>query len=154
MSQDLKTNIGNRYSVLAMIFFVGYCLIDIPTAFVVRRVGPALWIGCVGTAWGIVTIGQGFVKTWGQLAVCRVLLGFLEGGLVPAAMYMLACWYRRYDIHLRVAGFYVIGNMSSGLAGLLAYGIEKMAGTDGLNGWQWIFIIARSHPRPFVVKRC
>ena len=141
MSTDLQTTKGNRYSVLAMIFFVGYTLIDIPTAFTVRKIGPALWIGTVTTAWGVVTIGQGFVKTWGQLAVCRALLGFLEGGLVPAAMFLLSVWYTRFEIQVRIGGFYVIGNASSGLAGLLAYGIEKMAGDDGLNGWRWIFII-------------
>ncbi|KAF2093360.1 MFS general substrate transporter [Rhizodiscina lignyota] len=141
MSEDLKTNVGNRYSVLAMIFFIGYCLIDIPAAFIARKVGPALWIGVVGTLWGIITLAQGFVKTWGQLAVCRALLGFLEGGLVPAAMYLLSVWYPRYNIHVRIAGFYVIGNFSSGLSGLLAYGIEKMAGDSGYNGWSWIFII-------------
>lgn len=124
-----------------MIFFVGYCLIDIPAAFTVRKIGPALWIGFVGTSWGVVTIGQGFVKHWGQLVVCRILLGFLEGGLVPAAMFLLYNWYTRYEIQVRIAGFYVVGNASSGLAGLLAYGIEKMAGTQGLNGWCWIFII-------------
>lgn len=146
MSQDLNTGVSNRYSVLAMIFFIGYCLIDVPAAFLVRKVGPALWIGFCGTTWGIVTIGQGFVKTWGQLAVCRALLGFLEGGLVPAAMFLLSVWYTRYDIHVRVAGFYVIGNASSGVAGLLAYGIEKMAGDAGLNGWRWIFIIVGGLP--------
>ncbi|KAJ9611505.1 hypothetical protein H2200_004689 [Cladophialophora chaetospira] len=141
LSEDLKTNIGNRYSVLAMIFFVGYCLIDIPTVFLVRKIGPALWIGTITTIWGIVTICQGFVKSWGTLALCRVLLGFLEGGLVPAAMYLLYNWYTRYEIQARIAGFYVVGNASSGLAGLLAYGIEQMAGDADLNGWSWIFII-------------
>ncbi|KIY01560.1 uncharacterized protein Z520_03112 [Fonsecaea multimorphosa CBS 102226] len=141
MSEDLKTNIGNRYSVLAMIFFVGYCLVDIPATFLVRKIGPALWIGTITTIWGVVTLCQGFVKTWGELALCRVLLGFLEGGLVPAAMFLLYNWYTRYEIQARIAGFYVIGNASSGLAGLLAYGIEQMAGDSGLNGWSWIFII-------------
>jgi MFS family permease len=141
MSQELKTGVGDRYNVLAMIFFIGYCIVDIPAAFVVRRVGPALWTGTIGLAWGVVTIGQGFVKHWGQLAVCRVLLGFLEGGLVPAAMFLMSVWYTRYEIQVRIGGFYVIGNASSGLAGLLAYGIEKMAGKDNLEGWSWIFII-------------
>jgi hypothetical protein len=134
MSTDLKTNIGNRYSVLAMIFFIGYCLVDIPATFTVRKVGPALWIGCITTLWGIITICQGFVKTWGELALCRALLGFLEGGLVPACMFLLYNWYTRYEIQARIAGFYVVGNASSGLAGLLAYGIERMAGDDNLNG--------------------
>jgi MFS family permease len=141
MSTDLKTNIGDRYSVLAMIFFVGYCLIDIPTTFTVRQIGPALLIGTVTTLWGIITICQGFVKTWGELLLCRLLLGFLEGALVPSAMFLLFNWYTRYEIQARIAAFYVIGNASSGLAGLLAYGIEQMAGDNGLNGWSWIFII-------------
>ncbi|KFX92673.1 hypothetical protein V490_05250 [Pseudogymnoascus sp. VKM F-3557] len=141
MSTDLKTNVGNRYSVLAMIFFIGYCIVDVPAALLVRKVGPALWLGVIGTTWGAVTIAQGFVKSWGALAVCRVLLGFLEGGLVPAAMFLLSVWYTRYEIQVRIAGFYVVGNASSGLAGLLAFGIEKMAGDENLNGWSWIFII-------------
>ena len=89
----------------------------------------------------MITIGQGFVKSWEALAVCRALLGLLEGGLVPAATFLLSVWYTRYEIQVRFGGFYVIGNASSGLAGLLAYGIEKRAGEDGLAGWRWIFII-------------
>ena len=41
----------------------------------------------------------------------------------------------------RYAGFYVIGIASSGLSGLLAYGIEKMEGDAGIRGWSWIFIL-------------
>ncbi|KAI1619932.1 major facilitator superfamily domain-containing protein [Exophiala viscosa] len=141
LSKDLKTSIGNRYNVLAMIFFVGYCLIDVPATFLVRKIGPALWIGSVATLWGIVTFSQGFTKSWGMLALCRALLGFLEGGLVPAAMFLLYNWYVRYEIQKRIAAFYIIGNVCSGLSGLLAYGIERMAGDSGLNGWSWIFII-------------
>ena len=58
---------------------------------------------------------------------------------------MLYNWYTRYELQVRVAGFYVIGNVSTGLSGLLAYGIERLAGTDGLNGWRWIFIIVRGN---------
>ncbi len=129
-----------------MIFFIGYCLIDIPAALLVRRIGPALWLGLIGTIWGIITISQGFVKTWGELALLRALLGFLEGGLVPAAMYLLSVWYTRFEIQVRIAGFYVVGNASSGLAGLLAYGIEQMAGDSGYNGWSWIFIVVSCLP--------
>lgn len=153
MSTDLKTNIGNRYSILTMIFFVGYCLTDLPATFLVRRIGPALWIGTITTLWGIITICQGFVKSWGTLALCRALLGFLEGGLVPAAMFLLYNWYTRYEIQARIAGFYVVGNASSGLAGLLAYGIEKMAGDSGLNGWSWIFIIVSPHLSSFCLPK-
>ena len=31
MSEDLKLNVGNRYTVLVMIFFVAYILFEIPS---------------------------------------------------------------------------------------------------------------------------
>lgn len=80
--------------------------------------------------------------------MCRALLGLLEGGLVPAATFLLSTWYTRYEIQMRFAGFYVIGNASSGLSGLLAYGIEKLNGTDGLGGWRWIFIVVSNTINP------
>ncbi|KAK6385773.1 hypothetical protein LTS17_001345 [Exophiala oligosperma] len=141
MREDLDTDVSNRYSVLTMIFFIGYALVDIPAMWLTRKLGPAFWIGSIGLAWSVITIGQGFCNTWGSLAVCRALLGFLEGGLVPGVLYLLGCWYTRYEIGIRIAAFYVIGIMSAGLSGLMAYGLEKMEGTAGIRGWRWIFII-------------
>ncbi|KAK5192635.1 hypothetical protein LTR99_009611 [Exophiala xenobiotica] len=141
MRDDLDTNVGNRYSVLTMVFFIGYPLVDIPAMYLTRKVGPALWIGSIGVAWSVITIGQGFCHSWTALAVCRALLGLLEGGLVPGVLYLLGCWYTRYEIGTRIAAFYVIGIMSAGISGLLAYGLEKMDGTAGIRGWRWIFII-------------
>ena len=40
-----------------------------------------------------------------------------------------------------MAVYYLVGIASSGLSGLLAYGIEKMDGDQGIAGWRWIFII-------------
>ena len=54
---------------------------------------------------------------------------------------MLSVWYPRYEAHKRLAAFYVVGIASSGLSGLLAYGLEQMEGTDGIRGWRWIYII-------------
>ncbi|MCJ1301813.1 hypothetical protein MMC08_004614 [Hypocenomyce scalaris] len=141
MNVDLKLGIGNRYSILTMIFFIGYIIVDIPATILIRKVGPVVWIPSIALAWGVVTIGQGFVKTWGQMAVCRILLGTFEGGLIPGAIYLLGVWYTRFEIQKRFAGFYVLGIASSGLSGLLAYGLEKMAGDAGIAGWRWIFII-------------
>lgn len=86
MREDLDTDVSNRYSVLTMIFFIGYALVDIPAMWLTRKLGPAFWIGSIGLAWSVITIGQGFCNTWGSLAVCRALLGFLEGGLVPGVL--------------------------------------------------------------------
>ena len=38
-------------------------------------------------AFGILTIAQGFIHTWGQLAILRVFLGVFEGALLPATLF-------------------------------------------------------------------
>ena len=39
------------------------------------------------SAFGILTIAQGFIHSWGQLAVLRVFLGVFEGALLPATLF-------------------------------------------------------------------
>ncbi|CAM1510773.1 Fc.00g082860.m01.CDS01 [Cosmosporella sp. VM-42] len=141
MGADLGLAVGHRYSLVAMIFFVGYILIDFPAAWLGKTVGISIWIPSIALGWGVLTIGQGFVKSWGGLLVCRLLLGICEGGFIPVAVYVLSVWYTRYEVHKRYAAFYVLGIASSGLSGLLAYGIEKMEGDAGIRGWSWIFIL-------------
>lgn len=84
---------------------------------------------------------MGFVKNWGQLVGLRVLLGILEAGYFPGSVYLLSCWYTRYDVQKRFSIFYLIGCVASALAGILAYGLMQLDGTNGLAGWRWIFIL-------------
>lgn len=37
----------------------------------------------------VTTVGMGFVKSWGALAGCRVVLGTFEAGLYPGCVYLL-----------------------------------------------------------------
>ena len=62
----------------------------------------------------------------------------------------LAATDRRMKVQLisqqnRQAAYYIVGIASSGLSGLLAYGIDKMDGIAGIAGWRWIFIIVHSN---------
>jgi MFS family permease len=40
-----------------------------------------------------------------------------------------------------MAVFYIAASLAGAFSGLLAYGIEKLDGRSGLEGWQWIFLI-------------
>ncbi|KAJ9615185.1 hypothetical protein H2200_001259 [Cladophialophora chaetospira] len=141
MGEDLRLTGTNRYSILAMTFFIGYILVDAPATFTIQRVGATLMLPSIVVAWGVVTIGQGFCHSWGALLACRILLGFFEGGIIPGSIYLISLWYTRYEAHKRLAAFWVIGIASTGISGLLAYGIEKMDGDAGIAGWRWIYII-------------
>jgi len=43
-------------------------------------------------------LGMGFVKTWEQLAGLRVMLGALEAGLFPSAVYLMSTWFTRCKV--------------------------------------------------------
>ncbi len=80
MDGDLKLETGERVSIVTSTFFIGYILFNIPSNIVIRGLGAARFLGATTVAWGIVTIGIGFAKTWVAAAVLRSLLGVFEAG--------------------------------------------------------------------------
>ena len=141
MGEALSLDVGNRYSICAMIFFVTYALIDIPSMIIIKKIGASVMVPSVCLGFGVITIAQGFIHNWPSLAILRAVLGLFEGALLPGTLFLLQVWYTRFEFHKRQAAYYLVGIGSSGLSGLLAYGIERMDGTAGIDGWRWIFII-------------
>lgn len=78
MDEDLGLSVGDRYSLVVMIFFVPYVICQFPANIICRRLGPCLWLPSLAVSWGIVTLGVGFTTSWTQLIACRILLGILE----------------------------------------------------------------------------
>lgn len=64
-----------------------------------------------------------------------------EGGFFPGAVFLITCWYKRYELQLRLTIFYMTGSLLSGFSGLIAYAIQRINGHGGLAGWRWIFIL-------------
>ncbi|EIT76370.1 permease of the major facilitator superfamily [Aspergillus oryzae 3.042] len=85
--------------------------------------------------------GIGFTKTWKHVLIARSFMGAFESGYFPGVVYLLSCWYSRYDMHKRFSLFYSIGLFSQAIANILAYGLTYMDGIENLEGWRWIFII-------------
>lgn len=101
MDQELEISIGKRYTFLVMMFFIPYILFELPANLAMRFIGPAKWLGAIGFAWGAVTIGMGFVHSWDALLACRVFFGAFEAGLFPGSIYLMSCWYTRYEVQTR-----------------------------------------------------
>ncbi|KAJ4413504.1 hypothetical protein N0V82_008491 [Gnomoniopsis sp. IMI 355080] len=133
---DIKWNIS------LAIFFVPYILLEIPSNFLLKRVNrPSIYIGIVTISWGTVMTLHGFVKNFAGLVTLRLLLGALEAGFFPAAMYLCSFWYMPRDFSSRMACFYWASAVSAAFSGLLAAGITQMDGLGGYQGWRWIFIL-------------
>jgi len=56
-------------------------------------------------------------------------------------VFLLSCWYLRYEVQKRFSAFYLLALLASGFSNILAYGLSQMDGVGGLAGWRWIFIM-------------
>ncbi|KAG7086173.1 hypothetical protein E1B28_002132 [Marasmius oreades] len=141
MAIDLKLQVGNRYSIIAVLYFVPFILFQIPANAILRRVGVRNWLSFIVIAWGAVQLAMGFVKHWGWLVLCRVLIGCFEAGFGPAMVFIISTWYKRHEVHKRLALFYLSSGMISGFSPVLSYALSLLNGKQNITGWSWIFII-------------
>ena len=82
MGVDLKL-IGERYSIIVLIFFISYVLLQPPATVVLRKLGPRTFLPSITILWGITMICFGYVKQWYELIPLQIVLGIFEAGFFP-----------------------------------------------------------------------
>jgi len=65
------------------VFFLGYCLFEVPSNLVLHRVGARRWISRIMISWGVVSGLMAFMTTAWQFYLLRFLLGAAEASLYP-----------------------------------------------------------------------
>ncbi|TFK55686.1 MFS general substrate transporter [Heliocybe sulcata] len=133
--------VGNQFNIALTVFYVTYVAVELPSNWVIKKVGPTRWLPFLVCAFGIVTTLSGLVQNFAGLTAIRVMLGLCEGGLLPGMVLYLSTIYRRQELQLRISIFYAAVSLSGAFGGLLATAIVKMDGIGGLAGWRWIFIL-------------
>ncbi|KAF8911500.1 major facilitator superfamily domain-containing protein [Gymnopilus junonius] len=141
MGVDLKLLTGNRFSIVSCLYFVPYTLLQVPGNLVLRHFGVRNWLTFIVLSWGAIQLSMGWVKSWGYLVLCRVLLGIFEASFFPSLLFIISTWYKRHEVHQRLSAFYLISVTAGGLSPILAYAFSLLKGRGGLAGWRWIFII-------------
>ncbi|KAL0961270.1 hypothetical protein HGRIS_006233 [Hohenbuehelia grisea] len=141
LNDALGLTTGNRYNIVSMIFFIPYILMQLPLNVLFPRIGARKFITFVVISWGAVELGMGFVKHWGELALLRVLLGALECGFFPAAIFIMTTWYKRLEVQQRLSAFYLGTQILAAMSQFLSYAVVRLGGQAGLDSWQWIFLI-------------
>ncbi|KAL8276094.1 hypothetical protein RQP46_011509 [Phenoliferia psychrophenolica] len=137
----LNLVVGERYSIISLIFFVPYIIFELPSNILLRKLGARNHITAIVLMWGAVMTGMGFVKNWHQLLALRAVLGVFEAGFFPACLFLITCWYKRYETQRRLAAFYGLSQLISGFSNIMGYGISLLKGRNGLAGWRWVFIV-------------
>ncbi|KAJ5579324.1 hypothetical protein N7450_008191 [Penicillium hetheringtonii] len=141
MQEELDLAVGNRYTVIVMLFFISYIIFEIPSNLVLPKAGAANWLSFLGASFGGILIGMGFTKSWGTMAVCRTLLGIAESGFLPGCTYLITSWYTRFEVGKRMSIFWTLSVVANGFAAIIAYALTLLEGKQGLTGWRWIFIV-------------
>ncbi|KXH52093.1 major facilitator superfamily transporter [Colletotrichum nymphaeae SA-01] len=146
LPQDLHLDAMKVFIVLTMPA-APLILFEVPSNLLMRFLNrkfnfPYLWYMCVlDILLGIITIGQGFVKTFDQMIATRFFVGVFDAGLIPGCVFLCSLYYPPRHLQWRL-GLITVANICSNIAGnFLAYAIANIQTTENFKGWRWIFII-------------
>jgi ACS family tartrate transporter-like MFS transporter len=132
----------STYALGAGIFYVGYCLLEIPSNFMLSRVGARRWIARILVTWGLISSAMMFVETPASFYLIRFSLGCAEAGFFPGILLYLTYWYPPRRRARTVAAFMLAAPLVTMVNGPLADVIMKqLDGLAGLAGWQWLFLV-------------
>ena len=141
MSADLHFS-DAVYGLGAGIFFIGYFLFEVPSNLIMHKVGARLWIARIMLTWGCVSAATAFVTTPEMFYAVRFLLGVAEAGFFPGVLLYLTYWFPAQRRGGMTALFMTAVPLTGVLGGPLSgWILQAFSGTDGLAGWQWLFVV-------------
>ena len=123
------------------VFFLGYCLFEVPSNLVLHRVGARRWISRIMITWGVISTAMMFVRTAPTFYVLRFLLGAAEAGFFPGVVYYLSHWFPEGQRARAIAAFMTAVPVSGVVGSPLSGALLTLNGLFGLAGWQWLFLV-------------
>jgi MFS transporter, ACS family, tartrate transporter len=140
MNSDLGFSSG-AFGFGSGVFFLGYCLFEVPSNLLLDRVGARRWIARIMVSWGAISVAMMFVRTPIVFYVLRFLLGAAEAGFFPGVIYYLSLWYPETQRARAIAAFMAAVPVSGLIGGPLSGVLLNLNGAFGLAGWQWLFLV-------------
>jgi sugar phosphate permease len=146
---------GYQSSLLGALFFLGYCLPQIPGVILVQRYSARLLIFGALVAWGAFAALTGVIRVYWLLVVDRLLLGVAESFVFPALLILLTRWFTRAE-RSRANSVMILANpvtvlWMSALTGFLirAWGWQQAFIIEGMVAVVWsVFWLGLMRDRP------
>ena len=129
------------YGFGAGIFFIGYCLFEVPSNLVLYRTGARLWIARIMVTWGLAASAMMLVHAPWSFYLLRFLLGVAEAGFFPGIIFYLTYWYPARERARAYAWFLAAIPVCGVIGGPLSGALLGLDGWLGLRGWQWLFLL-------------
>jgi ACS family tartrate transporter-like MFS transporter len=126
----------------AGVFFLGYCLFEAPSNYILQSVGARLWIARIMVSWGIVSALMALTQDGAGFVTLRFLLGVAEAGFAPGVILYLTYWIPT-ERRARIFGAFLIAVPLSSVIGAPLSGLvlAKMDGIAQMSAWRWLFIV-------------
>ncbi len=132
---------GTAYGFAAGLFFLGYCLFEVPSNLILEHVGARRWIARIMITWGLVAMATTFAHDAWTFMAARVLLGVAEAGFFPGIVLFFTYWFPASE-RARTGALFMMASPVAVIVGApLSTWILRLDGVAGLRGWQWLFLI-------------
>lgn len=139
LDSDLGLSEG-EYGLAVGIFFLPYFLLQVPSNWLLQRVGAPLVLSVLLVGWGAAACLTSLVQNKEQLYVLRIVLGIFESGTFPGVLYYLTLFYPSHSISFPI-GMAVSGTVAGVcLSAPIAGALFLMNGVRGWRGWRWLLL--------------
>jgi len=125
----------------AGVFFVGYCVAEIPSNLILNMVGARRWLARILISWGILSGLTAFVWNGWSFYTVRFVLGLAEAGCFPGVVLYLTWWFPSHYRSRMQAIFFSSAIISLIVGPPIGGLLLRLDGLLGLHGWQLLFLI-------------
>jgi MFS family permease len=115
-------------------FAWGYIVLQIPVGRLTSAWSAKRTLAILCAAWSVVSASTALVQTENQLILNRFMLGMAEGGVLPAVVVMMRCWFTQQErarANLVLLGTPIAAAIGNALCGLAVSAV----------GWRLMFVV-------------
>jgi ACS family tartrate transporter-like MFS transporter len=140
LQRDLHLS-DTGYGLGAGLFFVGYCLFEIPSNLLLERIGARRWIARIMIVWGLASMATLFVTGASSFYLARIVLGVAEAGFFPGMILYFTYWIPASE-RARIGALFMTAAPIAIIVGApVSAALLRLDGRGGLAGWQWLFLL-------------
>ena len=140
MNGDLALS-ATAYAFGAGVFYFGYALFEVPSNFILARVGARVWIARIAITWGVAAGRDDLGSRRNRASTrCGSCWGSRRPGFFRASSGTSAAGFPERERARAMSGFMIGIPLAGAIGGPVGGALLSLNGRLGLAGWQWLFL--------------